>query len=457
MLKVAFHNLGCKVNAYENERMIQMFVEKGHKIVAFDQKADIYVINTCTVTNIADRKTRQMIHRVKKLNPDSIVAACGCYVETNPEKAQSDSFIDLIIKNSEKERITEIVEDYLKEKFPDSSGKNSEREPAEYFHKGSEEPPCDTYRIKGGLYEHTRAYIKIQDGCEQYCSYCIIPYARGRVTSRSHEEILSEITSLSLKGCKEVVLTGIHLSSYGLDTPYNILSSDGSYTNTELIKLIKEAADINGIERIRLGSLEPRIITDTFLRELKGIDKFCPHFHISLQSGSDTVLKRMNRHYTSSEYLDKVRLIRKYFVHPAITTDVITGFPGESEEEFNETRRFLEEADLYEVHVFKYSRRSGTVADKMEGQHTDKTKALRSNILIEDGKIRAKAFRSYYKGRETEVLFEEKQVIDGIEYFTGYNREYVKCAIKTDLDLENTILRGKIKDMISDEVLVFFA
>ena len=426
MEKVAFHNLGCKVNAYEMELMQQKFKENGYEIVPFSEKADIYVINTCTVTNIADRKSRQMIHRAKALNPDALVVAAGCYVETDREGALKDDAIDIIVTNKEKKDIVEIVR------------------------KGSQGTSPDSLAT---LTDHTRAYIKIQDGCDQYCSYCIIPMARGHVTSRPEEETLKEIGDLAAGGCKEFVITGIHLSSYGLDKAYNLAAGDGSYHNEALTSIIKKVSLIKGVERIRLGSLEPRIITDEFLKEMAGIDAFCPHFHLSLQSGSNDVLKRMNRRYDTDEYKEKVSLIRKYFKHPAITTDIIVGFPGETEEEFKTTRDYLEEINFYETHVFAYSRRRGTVADKMPGQHTQKTKSERSALLMGDSAKRAVKFREYYLDKETDVLVEETEKIGGTDYRVGYNKEYVRFAIKTSEDLAGKIVRVRPGSFINDEVI----
>ena len=421
MKKVAFHNLGCKVNAYEMELMQQNFTKNGFEIVSFSEKADIYIINTCTVTNIADRKSRQMLHRAKALNPEALVVAAGCYVETDREGAAADEAIDLIIGNKEKPDIVKIVSSALNETragFPVHDGTESD-----------ERTVAVSYPLER-LTDHTRAYIKIQDGCDQYCSYCIIPFARGHVESRDEDETIREITDLAAAGCREFVITGIHLSSYGLDRSYNIAAKDGSFNNTALTGIIKKISGIKGVERIRLGSLEPRIITEDFLAEMASLKEFCPHFHLSLQSGSDTVLKRMNRRYDTAEYYDKVQLIRRFFGHPAITTDIITGFPGETEEEFRETREFLKKVDFYETHVFAYSRRRGTAADKMPGQHTQKTKNDRSRILIEDSDKRARRFRDHYIGRETELLIEECAYIDGRYCGVGYNREYVRIAME---------------------------
>ncbi len=426
MKKVAFHNLGCKVNAYEMELMQQNFTENGYEIVPFSEKADIYVINTCTVTNIADRKSRQMLHRAKALNPDAIVVAAGCYVETDREGAMADDAIDILISNKEKADIVNIVEAKASSRGHDSLST---------------------------LTDHTRAYIKIQDGCDQYCSYCIIPLARGHVVSRPEEETIKEIRDLAAGGCREFVITGIHLSSYGLDKAYNLAAKEGSFHNRELTEIIKKISYIDGVERIRLGSLEPRIITDEFLKEMASIEAFCPHFHLSLQSGCDEVLKRMNRRYDTDEYGEKVSLIRKYFDHPAMTTDIIVGFPGETEEEFDITRDYLNKINFYETHVFAYSRRRGTVADRMPGQHTQKTKSERSALLMGDSAGRAKRFRKYYLDKEADVLIEKSERINGTVYQVGYNKEYVRFAVKSDEDLTGRIVRAKAVRFINDEVI----
>ena len=426
MEKVAFHNLGCKVNAYEMELMQQKFRENGYEIVPFSEKADIYIVNTCTVTNIADRKSRQMLHRAKALNPDAIVVAAGCYVETDRAGAEADDAIDIIVTNKEKKDIVEIVRECQR-----VSGTS----------------------ILNTLTGHTRAYIKIQDGCDQYCSYCIIPYSRGHVESRDEDETVKEISALAAGGCREFVITGIHLSSYGLDKAYNLAAGEGSFHNRELTEIIKKISKIEGVERRRLGSLEPRIITEEFLEEMAAVKSFCPHFHLSLQSGCDEVLKRMNRRYDVKEFSQKVDLIRKYFDHPAITTDIIVGFPGETEEEFNITREYLEKVNLYETHVFAYSRRRGTVADKMPGQHTQKTKSQRSALLMGDSAIRAKRFREYYLDKEAEVLIEEAEKIDGRVYQVGYNKEYVRFALMADEDLTGRIIKVRSGRFINDEVM----
>ncbi len=436
MQTVAFHNLGCKVNAYEMELMQQKFHDNGYEIVPFSEKADIYIVNTCTVTNIADRKSRQMLHRAKALNPEALVVAAGCYVETDREGAVNDECIDIVVGNKEKQDILEIIREYIagtgtrggtRGRFSGPEIMGPENRPL--VPKNRPLVPAAPNFLTT-LTEHTRAYIKIQDGCDQYCSYCIIPYSRGHVTSRPEEETLREIGALAQKGCREFVITGIHLSSYGLDRPYNMATKDGSFHNRGLTDIIKRIDRVEGVKRIRLGSLEPQIITDDFLEEMAEIRSFCPHFHLSLQSGSDSVLKRMNRRYTTEEYYEKVQLIRKYFEHPAITTDVIVGFPGETGDEFRQTRQFLDRVDFYETHIFAYSRRKGTVADRMPGQLTRREKNERSQILIADSAARARRFRDYYIGKPEEILIEETVTLDGELYQTGYNREYVKYACK---------------------------
>ena len=423
MPKAALHNLGCKVNAYETEAMEQQLKERGYEIVPFDEKADVYIINTCSVTNIADRKSRQMLHRAKKLNPESVVVAAGCYVQVASEELKKDVSVDIVIGNNKKAELADILDEYL--------GNVHEKEEAEVFvtdlSHGSDyealhlEQPSD----------HTRAFIKVQDGCNQFCSYCIIPYARGRVRSRRKEEVVEEVKTLAGNGCKEVVLTGIHLSSYGID--------HGS-TLQELILAVHEVA---GVERIRLGSLEPGIITEDFVKTLSALPKFCPHFHLSLQSGCDATLKRMNRRYTSGEYYEKCILIRKYFKHPALTTDVIVGFPGETEEEFAITRDFLNKVDFYETHIFQYSRRKGTKAAVMENQVPSDVAHRRSAILIADGKVRKQRFEEKISETVTKVLFEESVTIDGKVYASGHTMEYIRMLMETTENLDNQILLVK--------------
>lgn len=451
--KVAFHNLGCKVNSYELEFVQQRFTENAFRIVPFDQKADIYVVNTCTVTNIADRKSRQMLHRAKTLNPDAIVVAMGCYVETSKDEARKDLGIDVLIGNSDKGHAYEKIVEFLNNK--DS---NNTEDKHLLVNDINETKEYDEFKLSFTT-EHTRVHVKIQDGCNQFCSYCAIPLARGRVRSRKIEDIVSEIEGLCKNNYKEFVLTGIHLSSYGMEN-YNIEMSNenpvgySEYENAKLIDAIEAVAKIKGVKRIRLGSLEPRIITEDFLKRLVATGKICPHFHLSLQSGSDSVLKRMNRRYSTDEFLEKTKLIREYFIHAGITTDVIAGFPGETNEEFTETREYMNKVDFYEAHIFKYSRRRGTLADKMDNQLTDKEKSVRSEILIKDANERSRKFREYYIGKRAEVLFEEIIIIGGEDYLTGYTREYVKVALKSgDEKLINEIRDVRIEGFINDEVM----
>lgn len=433
MKKAALHNLGCKVNAYETEAMQHLLEEAGYEIVPFTQKADVYVINTCSVTNMADRKSRQMLHKAKKNNPDSIVVATGCYVQTSEKEVLNDLSVDIVIGNDRKHDLVRLLEEYSLDSVNDTvddinDGKHD-----------FEELFIDQTK------EHTRAFIKVQDGCNQFCSYCIIPYARGRVRSRRFENVIAEVERLAANGFKEVVLTGIHLSSYGVDFE----------EATGLLELIQAVNAVKGIERIRLGSLEPKIVTEHFASELSKLDKICPHFHLSLQSGCDATLKRMNRKYTTKEYEKGCELLRKYFVHPAITTDVIVGFPGETEEEFEQTKAYLEHIHFYEMHIFKYSKRKGTRAAVMPDQIDEQIKAARSEKLIALGHDMSKEFRKFYIGKNEEVLFEEKAVIGDKEYFVGYTKEYVKVAKKTDENLENQIVSGRISGMLTDEILLF--
>lgn len=433
MKKAALHNLGCKVNAYETEAMQHLLEEAGYEIVPFTQKADVYVINTCSVTNMADRKSRQMLHKAKKNNPDSIVVAAGCYVQTSEKEVLNDLSVDIVIGNDRKHDLVRLLEEYSLDSVNDT---------VDDINDGKHD--FDELFIDQTK-EHTRAFIKVQDGCNQFCSYCIIPYARGRVRSRRFENVIAEVERLAANGFKEVVLTGIHLSSYGVDFE----------EATGLLELIQAVNAVKGIERIRLGSLEPKIVTEHFASELSKLDKICPHFHLSLQSGCDATLKRMNRKYTTKEYERGCELLRKYFVHPAITTDVIVGFPGETEEEFEQTKAYLEHIHFYEMHIFKYSKRKGTLAAVMPDQIDEQVKAARSEKLIALGHDMSKEFRKFYIGKNEEVLFEEKAVIGDKEYFVGYTKEYVKVAKKTDENLENQIVSGRISGMLTDEILLF--
>lgn len=422
--KAAFHNLGCKVNAYETEAMQQILEEHGYETVPFDVGADVYIINTCTVTNIADRKSRQMLHRAKKMNPKAVVAAAGCYVQAAGEALKADESVDIIIGNNMKHEIAHILDAYF--------ASHEEYHVLDINHtKEYEELSIERTA------EHTRAYIKVQDGCNQFCSYCIIPYARGRVRSRKPEDVIKEVKMLADAGYQEVVLTGIHLSSYGVDLE----------EGTTLLRLILKVHEVEGIKRIRLGSLEPRIITEEFVRTISGLEKMCPHFHLSLQSGCDATLKRMNRRYTAEEYYEKCELLRTYFDHPALTTDVIVGFPGETEEEFEETRKFLEKVKFFETHIFKYSRRKGTRADGMPDQVPEEIKTGRSHELLALHEKNRKAYIEGLCGRKVEILFEEGVQKEDGYYYTGHTKEYVKVCMNGN----GEELRNKICDCILQE------
>ena len=442
MKKVALHNLGCKVNAYETEAMQELLEKHGYEIVPFQEGADVYIINTCTVTNMADRKSRQMLHKARKMNPDSIVVACGCYVQA--KKDDIPEGIDIVVGNNKKQNIVEILENYEKEKNQDGQRETSDEQEKE-TETYQEILDINHEKVYEDLHlstaaEHTRAYIKVQDGCNQFCSYCIIPFARGRVRSRSRDSVLDEVKTLSANGYKEVVLTGIHLSSYGIDCDDNLLS------------LILAIHEVEGIERIRLGSLEPRIITEEFAQTIAKLPKMCPHFHLSLQSGCNATLKRMNRRYTAEEYYEKCQLLRKYFDNPALTTDVIVGFPGETEEEFKITEEYLKKIHFYEMHIFKYSVREGTKAAVMPDQVPEQKKTERSNILLSLEKKMSEEFRNYYVGKEKTALLEEELVVDGKTYFTGYTKEYVKVAFETEENMTNQFVTGKIKGKLKDDI-----
>ena len=424
MKKVALHNLGCKVNAYETEAMQEMLEHAGYEIVPFQEGADIYVINTCTVTNIADRKSRQMLHRARKMNPDAVVVAAGCYVQAQAEKQVIDPCIDIVLGNNKKQDLLTALQAY-------EEAHGDLREVIDINHTKEYE---NLHLTKQG--EHTRAYIKVQDGCNQFCSYCIIPYARGRVRSSAKEDVVAEVTDLAKNGYQEVVLTGIHLSSYGID-----------FENEDnLLSLIRAVHEIEGIKRIRLGSLEPRIITEEFVQAIAALPKMCPHFHLSLQSGCNETLKRMNRRYTSEEFYEKCEILRKYFEKPALTTDVIVGFPQETEEEFETTYEFLKKICFYETHIFKYSKREGTKAAVMQGQIPEQIKAKRSARLIELGEKNRRAYEESFLGKTVEVLVEEKSDVNGKEMWTGHTKEYMKIALESEKNLQNCILNVQIKD-----------
>ena len=420
MKKVALHNLGCKVNAYETEAMQELLEQHGYEIVPFKEGADVYIINTCTVTNMADRKSRQMLHRARKMNPGAIVVACGCYVQA--KRDEIDECIDIVVGNNRKKDIIEILREH------------------EAMQEGVQKELVDINHINeyeelhlSRTAEHTRAYIKVQDGCNQFCSYCIIPYARGRVRSRSHDSVIREVEELARNGYKEVVLTGIHLSSYGVDT------------GDDLLSLILSIHEIEGIRRIRLGSLEPRIITEEFAKTIAGLPKMCPHFHLSLQSGCDATLKRMNRRYTSEEYYEKCVLLRKYFDNPALTTDVIVGFPGETEEEFAQSKAFIDKVDFYETHVFKYSKRAGTRAAQMEEHVPESVKTIRSNELLELTRRKQASYEEALIGTTQEVLMEEEMVCQGEKYQVGHTKEYVKIGQKTEENLTYQLINVEIE------------
>lgn len=441
--KVAFHNLGCKVNSYEMDAMLQELKSHGYEMVPFEEKADIYIVNTCTVTNIADRKSRQMLHKAKKTNPEGIVVAVGCYVQSDTKGVQADEAVDLLIGNNRKKDLVSILENYM-------DGLESESV-IDINHTNEYEEMKITQ-----TQEHTRAYIKIQDGCNQFCSYCMIPFARGRVRSRQEGDVIEEITGLVKAGYQEFVLTGIHLSSYGIDFVQDDPQKRmiyGKETNYVLLNLLRKLDGIPGVKRIRLGSLEPRIVTEEFAKGISELKTMCPHFHLSLQSGSEKTLLRMNRHYTPEQFLEGVSLLRTYFSHPAITTDVIVGFPQESEEEFAETKAFLNQVKFYEMHIFKYSKRKGTKAAVMEGQIPEPVKTKRSNVLLEMEKQDSKDFRAFYIGKEVEVLFEEQKLMHGKQYWIGHTREYVKVALESDKDCQNRMILGEISGFMEDDIL----
>ena len=388
-----------------------------------------YVINTCSVTNMADRKSRQMLHRAKKQNPDAIVVGAGCYVQTKEAQALVDESIDIVIGNNKKHELVPLLREY----------EASHRKTACVADINHEKQAYEELSLSRTA-EHTRAFIKVQDGCNQFCTYCIIPFARGRVRSRELPDVLQEIRTLAKSGYREVVLTGIHLSSYGVDN------------GESLLHLIEAVHELEGIERIRLGSLEPRIVTDAFAKRLSELPKICPHFHLSLQSGCDTVLSRMNRRYDTAEYEVGCALLRRYFEHPAITTDVIVGFPGETDEEFETTERYLERIHFYEMHIFQYSRREGTKAAAMPDQVPEAVKKERSEKLLALGHRMSEEFRRYYLGRQVTALLEEEFLYDGKRYYTGYTKEYVKVAVETEKDLSNTFVTGTLKTQLTEDI-----
>lgn len=442
---VAFCTLGCKVNQYETDAMRGSFEAEGYEVKEFSQEASVYVINTCTVTNMADRKSRQMMHRAKKKNPDGIIVAVGCYVQAAKEQLEEDTLIDLVIGNNMKSQVVQIVEQYIQD------NRHTEDRDA-YVADIAHSHEYETMHIET-VSEHTRAYIKIQDGCNQFCSYCIIPYARGRVRSRKMEDILQEVRNLTANGYKEIVLTGIHISSYGLDFEHTADEQEdyGPFKNSALIDLIEALSGIEGLERIRLGSLEPRIITENFVRRLCKVPQICPHFHLSLQSGCDETLKRMNRHYTTALYLEKCGILRQYFDRPALTTDVIVGFPGETEEEFAQTERFLETVHFSDMHIFKYSKRRGTKAADMPNQIDPQIQSVRSEKLIALGERMKDDFLEACKDQEQIVLIEEETEIDGTKYMTGHSKNYICCAFEMDGLVPNMVIKGTINSKLNEE------
>lgn len=430
MPTAALHNLGCKVNSYETDAMQQMLVEAGYEIKDFHDTADVYIINTCTVTNMADRKSRQMLHKAKSKNPQSVVVAVGCYAQAAGEQLLEDQSVDIVIGNNRKKDIVRILEEYRRE--------HKVKDTLIDINHTTEYETLMLEQTSG----HTRAYIKIQDGCNQFCSYCIIPFARGRVRSRDVEDIEAEVMALAKRGYKEIVITGIHISSYGVDKE-----------NIDLLYLLQRLHKIDGLERIRLGSLEPRIITEEFAGEIAKLPKICPHFHLSMQSGCDETLQRMNRRYTSEEYYEKCEILRKYYEKPAITTDVIVGFPQENLEEFETTRQFVDKVNFFETHVFKYSKRQGTNAAKMQGQVEETEKARRSGILLELNRCHRQAYLESFLGKTVEILIEETLQVEHTSYQTGHTREYMRALIETPVSLENRVVKAIVREIYQGEML----
>lgn len=436
----AFYTLGCKVNSYETDAMRELFEKEGYNIADFKDKADIYIVNTCTVTNIADRKSRQMLHQAKKRNPDAIIVAVGCYVQAAEEELLDDCKVDIVIGNNKKSDIITMIERYYKSKTKEELviDINSKQE----------------YEVLNitDTSDKTRIFIKIQEGCNRYCSYCIIPYVRGRIRSRDQEDVLNEVKTLALKGYKEFVLTGIHLSSYGKD----LLDKEEINNKMPLADIISKISEVEGVERIRLGSLEPMIITEEFVKLISSIKSFCPHFHLSLQSGSDTVLKRMNRRYTSQEFYEKVLLLKKEFDYPSFTTDIIVGFPGETEEEFEETKEFLEKVLFSNVHVFKYSKREGTKAAVMPNQINNQIKSKRSSELIKLASKMSKNYKEQLIGKSNEILVENEEIINNIKYYVGHNERFIKLAFesKNDYDYSNKLIEVRNIGFLNEEIIL---
>lgn len=429
--KAALHNLGCKVNAYETEAMKELLREDGYEIVDFHDKADVYVVNTCTVTSVADQKSRQTLHRAKKENPDAIVVAAGCYVQTAADKLRKDNYIDILIGNNKKDQLVNKIHEYIKGQEREASIMDVNKGKISY----------EALRVNS-TGKNTRAFVKIQDGCNEFCTYCLIPYARGRNRFRDIASIKEEVKKFAKNGYKEVVLTGIHLSAFGENEDFG------------LIDVIESISEVSGIERIRLGSIEPRIITEDFARRVSKIKKFCPHFHLSLQSGCNKILKRMNRKYTKEEFREGCILLRKYFKDPALTTDVIVGFPGETEEDFMESYEFYKDINFYEMHVFKFSKRRGTGAYTMPNQVTNDEKTRRSHILLSLAKKNGREYREKLIGTEVEVLIECKEFINKKFYWTGFTKTYVRVIVDSKEDLKDRIVSGKAIELLNDELIV---
>ena len=442
MKTIAFHNLGCKVNAYETEIMMQNAQEAGYEVVQFSQFSDIYVINTCTVTNIADRKSRQMLHKVRKLNPDAVVVAVGCYVQTGKDALLKDPLVDICIGNNHKGELVRILDDFFVNQRKKTAIIDDLGIPSDY-----EKMTLDT------VTDRVRTFVKIQDGCNQFCTYCAIPLARGRVRSRDKEDIISEIKTLVNKGCREVVLTGIHVGSYGIDMDKDGKQSGDYGGYSKLIDLVEEISKIEGLGRIRMSSVEPRIITDENARRLAALPNLCPHFHLSLQSGCDATLKRMNRHYSTDEYYESVLALRKYFDDPAITTDVIAGFPGETDEEFDTTVAFVKKVAFSDMHIFKFSPRKNTKAALMDGQLSEDIKNERSDVLLDLALEGAKRYMNDHIGRTEEVLLEEEKMILGKRYMIGHTPDYIHVAVPSEGQTPGDIVSVTLSGMFTDDIM----
>lgn len=435
---VSFTTLGCKVNQFETEAMTEILEKEGFNVVHDNDNSDIYIINTCAVTKESERKSRQFINRAKRNNPDALVVAVGCSVQLNSKKINEETQVDITIGTKHKGEIGKLIKEKLKCNIDDNINVNQEEYLIEDF-SGKE----DFEELKiSTVHDKTRANIKIQDGCSQFCSYCIIPYVRGPIRSRNQKDIIEEVKKIAANGYKEVVINGIHISSYGRDKK----------EQDALIKLIEDINDIDGIERIRLGSLETNIITEDFAKRISQLKKACHHFHLSLQSGSDSVLKRMNRKYTSSEYKNNVQILRKYMPDSGITTDIIVGFPGETDEEFNETYEFVKEIKFSRIHVFKYSIREGTKAAEMENQVDNKIKSQRSKLLIELGEKVSHNFMKQFINKEVSVLV-ETQKDDNI--YEGYTSNYLKVLVKSEKDIKSQLINVNIKNIKDDYLLSY--